>query len=257
MPTAPNTRVTGVIGHDLRNQANQQFPISDAGALRLFQDPVSQAVCLAVGTVGGRLMVLQAGTGATDIGGTPKQLDAATGDVLDFGTGGTALATAVRVGASDRVDLYFGVMAHYVASTNFAGAQAPSTPADDITAAIVHVEYQGQASFGAAQLHQKQILRLDGGAPNRPKVFGVCGIVVGEIVPGNAGEEIVVGALDGHLLVYERLANGDFGALLYKHKVSGAVGMHNGFIIRDIDPTVPGNELYAAGSLGLWKWVRQ
>ena len=257
VPTAPNTTVTGVVGHDLRNQANQQFPISDAGALRLFQDPVSQAVCMAVGTVGGRLMVLQAGAGPTDIGGTPKQLDATTNDVLDFGTGGTALATATRGGASDLVDLYFGVMAHYVASTKFSGAQAPSTPADDITAAIVHVEYQGQASFGAAQLHQKQILRLDGGAPNRPKVFGVCGIVVGEIVPGNAGEEIVVGALDGHLLVYERLANGDFGALLYNHQVAGAVGMHNGFVIKDLDPTAPGNELYVAGSLGLWKWVRQ
>ena len=47
------------------------------------------------------------------------------------------------------------------------------------------------------------------------------------------------------------------GALLYKHQVAGAVGMHNGFFIADLDPTAPGNELYAAGSLGLWKWVRQ
>jgi hypothetical protein len=28
-------------------------------------------------------------------------------------------------------------------------------------------------------------------------------------------------------------------------------------LIGDLDPTAPGNELYAAGSLGLWKWVRQ
>ena len=59
-------------------------------------------------------------------------------------------------------------------------------------------------------------------------------------------------------LIPSRLTGGgDFGALLYKHQVAGAVGMHNGFLIGDLDPTVPGNELYAAGSLGLWKWVRQ
>ncbi|MEQ1632910.1 MAG: hypothetical protein ABL997_11090 [Planctomycetota bacterium] len=248
--------VTGVVGHDLRNHANQPFPISDAGSLRLFQDPVSQIVCAAVGTVGGRLMVLQAGTGPTDIGGPPKQVDASTGKVLDFGTGGTALATAPRVGSTDRIDIYFGVMAHYVASTQFSGTQTPTTTADDMTAAIVHVEYEGQGAFNGAQLHLKQLLRLDG-ASNRPKVFGVCGMTVGELVPGNAGDEIVVGSLDGHLLVYERLANGDFGALLYKCQVAGAVGMHNGLVVEDLDSAVAGNELYAGGGLGLWKWVRQ
>lgn len=249
---------TSVVGHDLRNLADKHMPIEDAEALRLFLDPVSGHVRVAASTTGGRLFVLQAGIGASDIGGTPLTTDASGQGqpVLDFGTGGTALATSPRGGQSDRQDIYFGVIAHYVGSANFSGPQNSTTPADDMTSAIAHIEYVGNASFSSAQLQLKQLLRLDGGAPNRPKVFGVCGMTVGDIIPSSAGDEIVVGSLDGHLLVYERLPNGDFGTLLYKAQVGGSVGMHNGLVIADLDLNVAGNELYTAGSLGLRKWTR-
>jgi hypothetical protein len=59
-------------------------------------------------------------------------------------------------------------------------------------------------------------------------------------------------------LIPSRLTGGgDFGALLYEHPVAGAVGMHSGFVVEDLDSAALGNELYSAGTLGLWKWVRQ
>ncbi|MEQ1632548.1 MAG: hypothetical protein ABL997_09255 [Planctomycetota bacterium] len=256
--SVPTGIAQNVGGHDLRNLALANMPIEDAGALRLFLDPVSAQVRVAASTAGGRLFVLQAGADPMDVGGTPLTHDAAVSppQVLDFGTGGTALATLARGGESDRVDIYFGVIAHYVGSTNFNATQSAGTPADDMVSAIAHVEYVGNASFGSAQLHLKQLLRLDGGAANRPKVFGVCGMTVGDIIPSSAGEEIVVGSLDGHLLVYERLSNGDFGSLVYKAQVGGAVGMHNGLVVADLDTSVLGNELYTACSLGVRKWTR-
>lgn len=252
----PAQGMTNVLGHDLRNQADQQLPIADAGALRMFLDPVTQQPRIAASTTGGRLLILEAGTGPTNIGGSPKQSDASTNKVFDYGTGGTALAVAARLGTQPRVDIYFGVIAHFPGNTNFSGPQSASTPADDITSAIVHLEYQGAATFATATVLQKQILRLDGGTSGQPKVFGVCGIAVGELVPTNTSDEIVVCSLDGHIIVYERLANGDFGPILYQAQVAGSLGVHNGILITEIDPAAPGNELYVAGSLGLRKWVR-
>jgi hypothetical protein len=91
------------------------------------------------------------------------------------------------------------------------------------------------------------------GTGGQPKVYGVCGIGVGEI-PTGGGDKIVVGSLDSHLLVYERQADGNFGSLLCQAQVEGAVGAYNSIVIADLDGTA-GNELYVAGSLGLRKWI--
>ncbi|MGE3354678.1 MAG: hypothetical protein AB7O84_23310, partial [Planctomycetota bacterium] len=61
------------------------------------------------------------------------------------------------------------------------------------------------------------------------KVFGVCGMAVGDLLPQ---------------------------APLYETRVEGAVGAYNSLVIADLDPSAAGNELYAAGSLGLRKWVQ-
>lgn len=153
---------------------------------------------------------MQPGTGDQDIG-LVKENDI-FGNVFDYGTGGMALCPARRNSTSNsQVDIYVGVQAFYAANSNHAGPQSATMLADDIVSAIAVVQFQGASSFGSSALQETQKLVLDGYSANTPKVYGVCGIEVGEIVPGNNKQEIVVTSLDGRLLLYEREADGTRG----------------------------------------------
>ncbi|MGE3175805.1 MAG: hypothetical protein AB7O97_24495, partial [Planctomycetota bacterium] len=76
-----------------------------------------------------------------------------------------------------------------------------------------------------------------------------------EPTTGQPRDVLVVGALDGHLLIYETLPTGGLGNLLYATQVEGSVGNYNSIVFADLDQDGE-NELYVAGSLGLRRWVR-
>lgn len=173
-------------------------------------------------------------------------------DALDRGTGGTALAVYDPPGPGSDVEFYVGSRSFFAAPY---GAGMQPQPSDDAVSLLACVRYTGNTNFGAATLTIVSTLLLDG-LGGRPKVYGVCGIAVGDIVQdaGHPGDEIVVGSLDGHVLVFARAAGVGFGALLQEIRVEGAVGVHNSFAIVDLDGDSK-NELYAAGSLGLRKWL--
>ncbi|MGE3172050.1 MAG: hypothetical protein AB7O97_05440, partial [Planctomycetota bacterium] len=258
----PGSQTTGdqIFGHTLRNHLIEPSPRSDAQALRLFVDPepaANGAHRVAVTTAGGRLLVLDAGTNGTDIGDAPLELDQASGNVLDYGSWCTALEIVSR--GTPLADLYMAPMAYYTARTNHHDPlQDETTPADDLVSAIVRVEYLGAATFSNATLSQREITVLDGGSANRPKVFGVCGMAAGQLPEPTTGQPrdvLVVGALDGHLLIYETLPTGGLGNLLYATQVEGSVGNYNSIVFADLDQDGE-NELYVAGSLGLRRWVR-
>ncbi|MGE3173703.1 MAG: hypothetical protein AB7O97_13850 [Planctomycetota bacterium] len=127
--------------------------------------------------------------------------------------------------------------------------------------AIVRIEYQGAASFAGATLHEREVLVLDGqtvlGAQAMPKVFGVCGMAAGQLpdASGQPVDVLVVGALDGHLLILDLDPAGGLQSLRYQTLVEGAVGNYNAIEFADLDQDGE-NELYVAGSLGLRRWVR-
>lgn len=127
-----------------------------------------------------------------------------------------------------------------------------------MTSNLVRVPYEGATSYAGAKLLTPEIYRLDGQG-GRPKVYGVCGLAVVDILPPAAANsdpnELVVGALDGHLLVFERKEDGAIGQLLYQAQVEGAVGAYNSIQAHDLDG-IPGNELYVATSFGLRRWIR-
>ncbi|MGE3175750.1 MAG: hypothetical protein AB7O97_24210 [Planctomycetota bacterium] len=143
---------------------------------------------------------------------------------------------------------------------------AGSSQPDDQVSAICMVEYAGNPSFGSSTLTRHPELVLDGSAI-APKVYGVCGLAVGDLLPAVPGPELVVGSLDGHLLVYALDAvTGEIVSQppLYQTRVEGALGAYNSIVIADlVDASgaaeVPGtdgiNELYVAGSLGLRRWT--
>lgn len=49
-------------------------------------------------------------------------------------------------------------------------------------------------------------------------------------------------------------ANGQIGQLRYRTRVEGAVGAYNSIAIADLDG-MNGNELYVAGSLGVYRFI--
>jgi len=75
---------------------------------------------------------------------------------------------------------------------------------------------------GALERHRLHLITAQNRGDRGEKAFGVCGIVVGDLIRPVA-RRVVVGTLDGKLLVYERLANGNCGALLYQTVLEGAV----------------------------------
>jgi len=163
----------------------------------------------------------------------------------DYGYGGAALAVAAN-GTTNQTDIYFGVISYYP-NNQYHSGQSTDPSVDNMTGAVVALHWNGTA-FSSSQL---KILETGG-----EKAFGVCGIAVGDLIPTSPGDEIVVGTLDGKLLVYERLANGNFGALLYQTVLEGSVGAYNSMVIADLGPTpLAGNALYVAGSFGLRKFV--
>ncbi|MGE3171577.1 MAG: hypothetical protein AB7O97_03060 [Planctomycetota bacterium] len=106
-----------------------------------------------------------------------------------------------------------------------------------------------------------EVLVLDGqtvlGVQTMPKVFGVCGMAAGQL-PDTSGQPVnvlVVGALDGHLLIFDLDPAGGLQSLRYQTRVEGAVGNYNAIEFADLDQDGE-NELYVAGSLGLRRWVR-
>ncbi len=250
----PNTVPhTSIQGHELRSSIAGTYAMHDAQSMRMFRDPVSNLGLVAVMTPGARLIVLQPGVSETDIGPSPKELDSA-GSPFDYGTGGMALATHARPPGDSGVDLYVGSVAFFAANQQHKGPQSPGTPADPMVSVIAAIRYTGSASFSGSTLVETQRLVLDGGAANRPRVYGVCGIAVGDVIPGNNLQEIVVTSLDGHVLVYERDDSGTFGPLVYQTMVEGSVGAFNSIVIADLDDNGQ-NELYVAGSLGIRKFI--
>ncbi|MGE3172789.1 MAG: hypothetical protein AB7O97_09185 [Planctomycetota bacterium] len=251
-------------GHDLRSFHFQPMADRQAQALRLFRDPADDTkVRIAAFTPGARLFVLEPGVSATDIGPIPIEKDSLQNKPLDFGTGGMALAIGpARPGG--RCSIYVGAMAFFADDSNFA---AGSTQPDDQVSAICMVDYQGNTSFGSSGAFRHPELVLDGSSALAPKVYGVCGLAVGDILPAVPGPELVVGALDGHLLVFALdPVTGDIVSQppLYQTRVEGAVGAYNSIVIADLvddsgaseQPGVDGtNELYVAGSLGLRRWT--
>lgn len=81
---------------------------------------------------------------------------------------------------------------------------------------------------------------------------------MGDVIPNNGLQELVVGSFDGHLFVFG--LHSATGAILmppiHQTQVEGSVGAYNSIVIADLNSD-SSNEPYVAGSLGLRKWVFQ
>lgn len=82
--------------------------------------------------------------------------------------------------------------------------------------------------------------------------FGVMGMCLADVLP-DSGDELIVTTIAGDLFVY----NTTSWNLLYRTWVAGALGSYNSIIVKDCEPTIPGPEIYIAGSLGIHRFCRR
>jgi hypothetical protein len=81
----------------------------------------------------------------------------------------------------------------------------------------------------------------------------------GRRLPSNGGgnNDLVVTTLAGDLFVFDITSPTTFQQdPMYRTWVVGGLGLYNSLVITDLDDSTEGNELYAAGSIGIRKWRR-
>lgn len=75
-------------------------------------------------------------------------------------------------------------------------------------------------------------------------------MVLADLLP-NTGDELVVGTLSGDLIIY----SADTVTELWRTHIHGSAGCFNALRVADLDNDTY-QELYVAGSSGLWRFVR-
>ena len=140
------------------------------------------------------------------------------------------------------------MVAYHASNVNHASSpQTANTPADDLVGALALYRWNGST------LVQQQLLVFDGATTVFPKAYGVCGLRIGEVIPGNGTDELVVATMYGHMLVYAISASGLIDPNvppLYSAQFAGSLGMYNSIEIGDFDNDGK-VEVYVAGSFAL------
>ena len=189
----------------------------------LTSDPAKPYVV--VSTYGGRIVVIDGDTGALLC-----QSD-------DFGVGGCALALA-------DLDSVPGLEI----------VTAPLYSPVDASANLVQCHVRVHKLTGANLSLVSNPVPL--GTPtnaNAPGV-GACGIAAADLDAGYPGKEILVGTLNGELLVFSQNAGVIDSTPIYRTILDGSVGAFNSFVVQDLHPADGKPEVYVATSRGIVKF---
>lgn len=202
----------------------------------------SGQVAVVLGCPGGRVRVIQPGAmasqAATEHGAGSLQSTA------DLGYGGCALAAKNEGGA---VRIWFGTMygptrrpQNYDSSTGTLGNGEVATG----TVYTCTWSPSGFTPITSMPLEPSGLTPRGGHA--------IAGLLVGDIIPSSthAGDELVVGTLCGDLVFLDPVSL----AYVWHTHVPGSIGHFNSMRIADLDNDSFA-ELYAAGSLGMWRFV--
>jgi hypothetical protein len=217
-------------------------PYMEMQALKLFEH--EGQVYAVLGCPGGRVRVVR--PGAYNIGSGSHSIGTVAASSPDLGHGGAALAVrATAFGA----DIYFGVFTHHAPPLN---TQQTSLGDADVLTGAIH-----QFSFTVGNPGSLSLVRTIELPPNAPGIgarggFGVMGMCLADVLP-DTGDELIVTTIAGDLFVY----NTTTWSLLYRTWVAGALGNYNSIIVKDCEPTIPGPEIYVAGSMGIHRFCRR
>ena len=201
-------------------------------------------------TPGGRIVILEGGRiGGPDYG---KVLWNFQDGAPDDGNG--AMALAVRSNPTGDVDIFVGIVTTHLDPVPF-----QSGSPGKLTGGIRWLRWNRPPDSEAGLTAVGGFRHLDptdspGTDPRGG--FGVCGLAVGDVLPGNPGDELVATTLEGDLYIFAApQSGGDLGTAtpLFRTWVPGALGVCNSIVIQDDGSGGP-PELYVGGSQGIWKW---
>jgi hypothetical protein len=187
-----------------------------------------------------------------DPGAFPHSGDGSVrGESEDYGYGGMALCvTQVSVPGLQTTEpmIFFAPLWAHAGT----GAQA------DMVSSLAILE---RTTLNHTTLPEVQPRRFFDAAP---KLFGVCGIAVGDVDDGSTGgdahDELVLTTVNGDLVVFDLALVGGkvgLGPLLHWSVHDGSLGVCNSIVIAGLDGAIEGNEVYVAGSNGIRKFTRQ
>jgi hypothetical protein len=83
----------------------------------------------------------------------------------------------------------------------------------------------------------------------------VVGLKRGDVLQSVDVDELVVATMSGDVIVYNIAEPSATMQEVWRTHVLGAIGFHNSIAIEDLDDDGK-NELYIAGSLGLWRFTQ-
>ncbi|MBK8977370.1 MAG: hypothetical protein IPM29_15775 [Planctomycetes bacterium] len=248
---APPYDTTDTKCKDLRNNVSQVFgSVYNLQSLRIGED--EGGTVLVLNTPGSSVTLVRPPTFDPN-GNTPGQhmgvvlWDGSTPSTdpdLDAGCGGMALATRQAPDDPLQIDIFAGACLTYPDPN----ALPPGNPAADIVGSVRWLRWDGTTML---KLGTKILT-----APtlNDRAGFAVSGIAVGDLLqsPGCPGDELVVTTLSGELYVFE-LGAMAIGQEILHTWLPGSLGAYNSIVIDDLDQNGK-NEMYIAGSQGIWKW---
>jgi hypothetical protein len=221
---------------------SSSIPMADQQAAKVVT-LADGSLVFVLGCPGGRVRVVRPGAFRTD-GATPHGLGSIVSS-RDLGHGGSALAVRLEgSGSNETVRIWFGTLLdHAVRPANYGTG---SLGDGEVQTGGLHMLTWTAAGSLSTSITSVPLLPTS----NNPRGgFGVVGLIVADLLPGNQGDELIVTTLAGDILVMT-----DTMQEIWRTHVHGAVGCHNAIRVEDLDNDGR-KELYVAGSLGLWRFV--
>ncbi len=212
---------------------------------------------LVLGCPGGRVRVLHPGVWREDSHagddhelGLPLQ-----SGTVDHGFGGCALAVRHEVtGSGERLRIFFGTLYEPVKRPSLYGNPASHVQLldDEVACGGIH-EYTWDPGQGLTGPLQSVPLPPTSAWPRGG--YGVVGLKLGDLLDA-PGDELIACTLAGDIFIFPiDPVSGSLGQPWRTH-VPGAVGFYNAIVVANLDGDAF-NELYVAGSYGLWRFHRE
>jgi hypothetical protein len=176
--------------------------------------------------------------------------DPASGPI-DDGYGAMALAVRqVPGGNPPRLDIFYGAAISYPDPS-----VRPPAASATIGSTIRWLRWDSTQPAGSQMSTMGNVLHLDPSPTDARGGFGIAGLAVGDILQdtNHPGAELVATTLAGDLYVFDISTGVIAPTPLVRLWVDGALGAYNSILIEDMDMDAK-NELYVAGSQGIWKW---
>lgn len=236
--------------HNLRTQVSttEVFNLQSVRPVRLSLGSSAGQEAIVLGCPGGRVRVLQPGQMRTPASGhaigSVKQSD-------DFGYGGAALAVRHETSSGqDVVRIWFGTLGDNLRRPSGYSVGSSSLQDSELSAGAIHVmEWRPGSSGGTfTNVSTVQVYPTFGATRG---IYGVVGLEVADLLPGFAGDELVVTTLSGDIIIY----SADTMVEIWRDHVLGCAGMYNSIVVDDLDAD-GANELYVGGSWGVWRFFQ-